>query len=323
MQDSYSDVKQRLEETKDQNIFKCTLSRSIGAILMRPYKVKSFTDAGEKALFGRASLDNLRWVKWFGSSDMSQPALEIGHLCQMAVGSEIIIGGEHNNSRVINNAMELFPELRHLAKQNDINIEKSFSKGPVKIGSNVTISKSIILSGVSIGHGAVVGAGSLVTKDVPDFAIVAGNPAKIIGYRFDEKMIEILLKSRWWDLNYVSFIKYFNHIQNLDKTESQELILSLDESHYDKDQNFFVVVLKELEKGGVTFDIAGVEVNGTFIKRQDFPRELQFFCKQLWSKPGDPIYMIPDIFKFAGLTGETALPTPSTTASFNLDEALI
>lgn len=62
------------------------------------------------------------------------------------------------------------------------------------IGSSVTI-----LSGVTIGNGAVVAAGSVVTKDVPDYAIVGGNPARIIGYRFDEKQIEALKQIRWWN----------------------------------------------------------------------------------------------------------------------------
>jgi len=64
----------------------------------------------------------------------------------------------------------------------------------VWIGANV-----IILGGITIGNGAVVGAGSIVTKDVPDYAVVAGNPAKIIRMRFDAESISSLLKIRWWD----------------------------------------------------------------------------------------------------------------------------
>ena len=73
-------------------------------------------------------------------------------------------------------------------------------KGPV-IGNDVWIGHhAIILPSVSeIGHGAVIGAGSLVTKDVPPFAIYAGNPARLIRYRFSEKIVEELLKSQWWD----------------------------------------------------------------------------------------------------------------------------
>ena len=57
---------------------------------------------------------------------------------------------------------------------------------------------AIILRGITIGNGAVVGAGSLVTKDVPTYSIVAGNSAKIIRKRFDVETISKLEKSQWW-----------------------------------------------------------------------------------------------------------------------------
>jgi acetyltransferase-like isoleucine patch superfamily enzyme len=75
-----------------------------------------------------------------------------------------------------------------------------YSKGIIEIGNDVWIGTSaIILSGVKIGHGAVVAAGSIVTKSVPPYAIVGGNPAKIIKYRLSEEKIEELLEMKWWD----------------------------------------------------------------------------------------------------------------------------
>lgn len=70
-----------------------------------------------------------------------------------------------------------------------------------EIGSDVWIGHSaIILAGCrKIGHGAIVGAGAIVTKDVPDYAIVAGNPARVIKYRFSEATIERLLSEQWWN----------------------------------------------------------------------------------------------------------------------------
>ena len=56
-----------------------------------------------------------------------------------------------------------------------------------------------MLSGVTIGHGAVVGARAVVTKDIPPYAIVAGVPAKIVGWRFDQPTREALLRVAWWD----------------------------------------------------------------------------------------------------------------------------
>jgi chloramphenicol O-acetyltransferase type B len=69
------------------------------------------------------------------------------------------------------------------------------------IGSDVWIGKSaMIKQGVTVGHGSIIGMGSVVTKDVPPYAIVAGNPARVIRYRFDQAIIKLLLQSQWWDL---------------------------------------------------------------------------------------------------------------------------
>lgn len=70
----------------------------------------------------------------------------------------------------------------------------------IEIGNDVWFGAScLVLKGVTIGTGAVIGAGAVVTKDVPPYAIVVGNPAKIIRYRFDENTIARLLSTSWWD----------------------------------------------------------------------------------------------------------------------------
>lgn len=72
---------------------------------------------------------------------------------------------------------------------------------PTHIGNDVWIgAKAGILSGVTVGDGAIIAAGTIVTKDVPPYAIVGGIPAKIIRYRFSESVIEDLLALKWWDL---------------------------------------------------------------------------------------------------------------------------
>lgn len=76
-----------------------------------------------------------------------------------------------------------------------------YSKGRIIIEEDVWVgSNSVILSGVKIGRGSIVGAGSVVTKDVPPYSIVGGNPAKVIKMRFDDLTIDKIEKSEWWKL---------------------------------------------------------------------------------------------------------------------------
>jgi acetyltransferase-like isoleucine patch superfamily enzyme len=83
------------------------------------------------------------------------------------------------------------------------------SNGACEIGHDVLISaNTMILAGLKIGNGAIIGAGSLVNKDVPPYAIVAGIPARIIHYRFDDETIKRLLESEWWNLSDEVLHKY-------------------------------------------------------------------------------------------------------------------
>ncbi|TDM46084.1 CatB-related O-acetyltransferase [Macrococcoides goetzii] len=77
---------------------------------------------------------------------------------------------------------------------------ESVSKGKIIIEEDVWIgSNSTILSGVKIGRGSVIGAGSVITKDVPRYSIVVGNPGRVIKKRFNDNVIDKLEKSKWWE----------------------------------------------------------------------------------------------------------------------------
>lgn len=121
-------------------------------------------------------------------------SLRIGKYCSISTRVIIFLGSEHRTNWV---STYPFPILWEAAKSI---LGHPFSKGDVVIGSDVWIGYNVtILSGVTIGDGAVIGTGSVISGDVPPYAIVAGNPAQVIRYRFGEETIQKLLKIGWWD----------------------------------------------------------------------------------------------------------------------------
>ncbi|WP_094606117.1 2,3,4,5-tetrahydropyridine-2,6-dicarboxylate N-acetyltransferase [Sporomusa silvacetica DSM 10669] len=118
--------------------------------------------------------------------------LQIGKYCSLADKIKFMIGLNHDYKSITTGVCSFLDGAVRpwrIKQKNQIIIQSD-----VWIGSGATI-----MSGVTIRNGAVVAAGSHVTKDVPAYAIVGGNPAKIINYRFDEQQIKKLLKISWWN----------------------------------------------------------------------------------------------------------------------------
>lgn len=134
--------------------------------------------------------------------------LTIGSFCSIADGLKIILGGNH---RV--DCVSTFPF--GFVYKDELGIEKisghPSTRGDIKIGNDVWIGSDVtILSGVTIGDGAVIGANSTVTKNIEPYAVVGGNPAKLIRFRFNKDVIDMLLRLKWWYLP-VSDIRKLSH----------------------------------------------------------------------------------------------------------------
>ena len=129
------------------------------------------------------------------NSDITKSS--IGRYC--SIGTDVIIGpGEHEIDKISTSA--------HFHKGN---FYDELTKKTLTIGNDVWIgTKAIILRGVTIGNGAVIASGAVVTKNVPPFAVVAGVPAKIVKFRFDDETIKLIETSKWWnyDIEYAEEI---------------------------------------------------------------------------------------------------------------------
>ena len=123
--------------------------------------------------------------------------LIIGKFCQIAAGVEFVMNGANHQM----NAVSTFPFYTLEGwKMNPPAASDMPFKGDTVIGNDVWIGQNAtILPGVHIGDGAIIGANSVVGSDVEPYAIVVGNPAEVIRYRFDEELTELLLEFKWWD----------------------------------------------------------------------------------------------------------------------------
>lgn len=125
--------------------------------------------------------------------------LKIGKFCSIACGTKFLFNSaNHALDSLSTYPFPLFFEEWNLEKEKVTDAWDN--RGDIVIGNDVWIGyEAVILSGVTIGDGAIIGTRAVVTKDVPPYTIVGGVPAKPIRKRFDEKVIEELLKIKWWD----------------------------------------------------------------------------------------------------------------------------
>lgn len=140
---------------------------------------------------------------------------DIGAFCSL--GANITIGGANHTINWVSTSPVFNKNKDHLPKkfynhEFDYQIKTS-------IGNDVWIGdKVLVKAGVTVGDGVVIGMGSVVTKDIPPYQIWGGNPAKFIKNRFNDDIINELMKLKWWEWNdnkIKYYAKYFNNVQKL------------------------------------------------------------------------------------------------------------
>ena len=149
---------------------------------------KNFTTLGSLTNMDQIEIGDYTYGKIYCMCYGEGPKLKIGSYCSIAPEVTFVLNADHNTELV---STYPFESKLHLGiKNNDL-----CSKGDIVLDDDVWVGyRSTILSGVHIGQGSIVSAGSVVTKDVPPYAIVGGVPAKVIKYRFDENTIKRMLK---------------------------------------------------------------------------------------------------------------------------------
>lgn len=137
--------------------------------------------------------------------------LIIGRFCAIAQGVEFIMNGaNHKMSSVTTYPFSL---MGHGWEKVTPAISELPFKGDTIVGSDVWIGQNTtVMPGVHIGDGAIIAANSVVAKDVPPYSIAGGNPARVIRIRFDDDLINYLLKIKWWDW---PASKIFDHLETL------------------------------------------------------------------------------------------------------------
>lgn len=162
---------------------------------------------------GKYSYGPLEIIAW----GVPGEGLVIGNFVSLAYGVKFILSGEHRYEKI-----STYP---FKAKFTD-KPEEILTKGKIIIEDGVWIGMdALILSGVRIGQGAVIGAGSVVVGEVPAYAIIGGNPAKIIKYRFDPEIIDLLVQSSIYKRADGNFIRV--HIDELYATVEKKKLVAL------------------------------------------------------------------------------------------------
>lgn len=150
--------------------------------------------------------------------------LIIGKFCAIASGTTFIMGpANHRISSVTTYPFNVFGGAWE--ENTPDHLSQLPFKGDIVIGNDVWIGReSVIMPGVKIGDGAIIGAYSVVAKDIPPYTVAGGNPAKVIKKRFDDELTDVLLKLKWWDFEAEKLVDFLPLLCDSDLEKVKEIL---------------------------------------------------------------------------------------------------
>ncbi len=198
------------------NIFKRILNKNKNLEFDRIELISGIKIKIGKFTYGTNWMSVLVW-------DKETASVEIGRFCSISYGLKLFTGGNHNSKWI--STYPFGHVLPSLGKIDPIKNHPQKSK-KIIIGNDVWIGRDVtIMSGVCVSDGVIIAANSHVVKSAPPYSIIGGNPAQIIGYRFDQDTIQKLLKMKWWNWPNEKIYQFYQTLV----TEPENCISFIDE----------------------------------------------------------------------------------------------